>query len=90
MFFGTFDGSVVARVGPSRAEALAGQPGMRVFTPTADRPWRDYVQVDATEPGAVLQALAAEALAWAALLPPKGKKPKAAKRARNKKAPAEE
>lgn len=81
MFFGTFDASVVARVGPERAEALAGQPGRRVFTPTEGRAWRDYVQVDATEDVEVLRALAVEALTWTSKLPPKAKKPKAAKRA---------
>ncbi|MDP2311904.1 MAG: hypothetical protein Q8P41_03300 [Pseudomonadota bacterium] len=80
MFFGTFEGSVIARVGPARVEALAGQPGMRVFTPMEDRPWRDYVQVDAPVDLDTLKGLAAEALAWAAKLPPKAKKPKTAKR----------
>lgn len=84
MFFGTFEGSLVARVGPARVETLSGQPGMRVFTPTVDRPWRDYVQVDAMEDVEVLKGLAAEALAWAAKLPPKAKKPKAAKRVKSK------
>lgn len=79
MFFGTFDESVVARVGPARVAALADQPGMRVFTPMVDRPWRDYVQVDVSADPGVLKGLAAEALAWAAKLPPKAKKPKAAK-----------
>ncbi|MDP2307294.1 MAG: hypothetical protein Q8P18_14810 [Pseudomonadota bacterium] len=88
MFFGTFDGSVVARVGPARVEALAGQDGMRVFTPMVDRPWRDYVQVDVSAAPALLKGLAAEALAWAAKLPPKAKKPKVAKKA--KKAVSEE
>ena len=34
MFFGTFEETVVARIGPARVAALAGQPGMRVITPT--------------------------------------------------------
>ncbi len=84
MFFGTFDDSVIARVGPARVEALAGQPGMRVFTPTEDRPWRDYVQVPVTEGADVLKGLAAEALAWTVKLPPKAKKPKAARKAKTK------
>jgi hypothetical protein len=77
MFFGTFDDSVVARIGPERVEQLAGQPGIRVFTPMEDRPWRDYVQVDVPADPALLEKLAAEALNWAAMLPPKAKKPKA-------------
>lgn len=81
MFFGTFEGTVIARVGPERVEALLAVPGRRVFTPMEDRPWRDYVQVDATEPMDALRAYAAEALAWTAKLPPKAKKPKAAKKA---------
>ncbi len=84
MFFGTFEASVVARVGPARVEALAGQPGMRVFTPTVDRPWRDYVQMDLSTAAGVRKELAAEALVWTAKLPPKGKKPKAARRAARK------
>ncbi len=83
MFFGTFGDSVVARVGPARVAALAGQPGIHVFTPMPERPWRDYVQVDSDALPEVVQALAAEALAWAAKLPPKGKKPKAAKRSKS-------
>lgn len=81
MFFGTFEDTIIARVGPERVEELVAEPGRRVFTPTEDRPWRDYVQVDATEDPAVLAALAAEALGWASRLPPKGKKPKEARRA---------
>lgn len=84
MFFGTFDGSVIARVGPARVQALAEQPGMQVFTPTADRPWRDYVQVPISEDAQVLKGLAAEALAWTETLPPKVKKPKAPKRTKAK------
>lgn len=79
MFFGTFEGTVVARVGPDRVEALAGKDGMRVFTPMEDRPWRDYVQLDASADVGVLKGLAAEALAWTTKLPPKQKKPKAKK-----------
>ena len=78
MFFGTFEDSLVARVGPERAATLGGQPGLRVFTPTEGRPWPDYVRVDLPAEGALLAALAAEALAWTRALPPKikAKKPK--------------
>ena len=76
MFFGTFEKSVVARVGPERAELLASNTGMRVFTPMEDRPWRDYVQLDAGVDAAFLKELAVEALNWADQLPPKVKRPK--------------
>ena len=76
MFFGVFEDSLVARVGPMRVAALAGQPGMRVFTPMVDRPWRDYIQVGSDTPPATLQTLAAEALSWTSTLPPKEKKAK--------------
>jgi hypothetical protein len=80
MFFGTFEATLIARVGPARVQALVDKPGMRMFTPMPERPWRDYVQMDAigTNP-AVVKGLAAEALAWAATLPAKAKKPKARK-----------
>lgn len=83
MFFGTFENSVVARVGPERAEELAGTAGRRVFTPTEGRPWRDYVQVDMPAEAALLRELATEALVWTRRLPPKlktGKKAKAKRR----------
>ncbi len=76
MFFGTFDESLIARVGPDRVAALAETPLMRVFVPTAGRPWRDYVQVDLAAPADVVKGLAAEALTWALRLPPKVKRPK--------------
>lgn len=76
MFFGTFDETVVARVGPARAAALAGTPGMRAFTPMEGRTWADYVQVDLPADPELLKRLASEALAWTLLLPPKVKKPK--------------
>ena len=79
MFFGTFEGTVIARVGPNRVAALAGQPGVRVFLPMEDRPWRDYVQLDIPADPVMLAALAAEALRWAAALPAKAPKPKARK-----------
>jgi hypothetical protein len=80
MFFGTFGDSVVARVGPERVSALAGQPGMRVFTPTEGRAWEDYVQVDVpADPGA-LAGLATEALAWTRKLPPRVKGRRSASR----------
>lgn len=79
MFFGTFGPTVVARVGPRRAAALAGQPGMRVFTPTEGRTWDDYVQLDVLTDAAQLRALADEALAWTTNLPAGGKRPRAKK-----------
>lgn len=86
MFFGTFEATLVARVGPERAAALAGRDGMVVFTPMADRPWRDYVQVPADAPADTLKALAKESLAWTLVLPPRAEKPKAKKDKKAKKA----
>ncbi len=76
MFFGTFDDTLVVRLGGARVAAVSTEPGRQVFSPRENAPWADYVQVQATEPTEVLRALAAEALAWAAALPVKGKKPK--------------
>lgn len=84
MFCGTFEESFVARVGAARATALAGQPGMRIFAPSEDRPWHDYVRVEVSAGPEVLAQLAAESLVWADALPPKGKQPKAARRAKKK------
>jgi hypothetical protein len=76
MFFGTFDDSLVARVGPDRVEELVGKPGITGFTPTEGKAaWRDYVRLDGSDP-ALSKALAAEALEWAAKLPAKAKPPK--------------
>lgn len=86
MFFGTFESTLVARVGPARAAALAGQDGMVVFTPMADRPWRDYVQVPGDAPADLLKTLAQEALAWTLVLPPRAEKPKVKKDKKAKKA----
>ncbi len=83
MFFGIFGECLVARVGPARVGQLVEQGGISVFTPTPDRPWHDYVQLDPTLDAATLQGLAGEALAWAAKLPLKGKAP----RARGRRAP---
>lgn len=86
MFFGTFEDTIVARVGPSRAAALVGQPGMRAFTPMENRPWADYIQVDASSGAELLSGLAQEALTWTLSLPAKAKKPKPAKRVKKVKA----
>ncbi|MES2642739.1 MAG: TfoX/Sxy family protein [Myxococcota bacterium] len=82
MFFGTFGDSIIARVGPTRVKALAGQAGMQVFTPTEGRSWHDYVQLPPTASADTLKGLAEEALAWTSVLPAKVKKPKAPKRAK--------
>jgi hypothetical protein len=76
MFFGTFEETLVARVGPRRASALAAQPGLQVFTPSEGRVWDDYVQLPPSAEPDLLAELAAEALAWAAALPKKVKPPK--------------
>ncbi|GDX80961.1 hypothetical protein LBMAG42_27720 [Deltaproteobacteria bacterium] len=80
MFFGTFGGCLVARVGPARAGQLVEQGGLAVFTPTPDQPWHDYVEIDPSQDAATIKALAAEALNWASKLPLKGKKPRARSR----------
>ena len=76
MFFGTFEDTLVARVGPDRVNVLADQPGMRVFTPSPGKIWNDYLQLDATADPQLLAELATEALTWAAALPRKVKWPK--------------
>jgi hypothetical protein len=80
MFFGTFEDSFVARVGPSRASALLGTPGISEFAPTPERPWRDYVRVEATVDAATVAQLAAEAMTWTLKLPPKAAPPAEAKK----------
>ncbi len=76
MFFGTFEETLVARVGPARVRALAEQAGMQIFTPSPGKEWNDYVQMDLTVAPAMLAELATEALCWAAALPKKVKRPK--------------
>ena len=84
MFFGIFEETLVARIGPARVLALKNQPGMKVFEPTENRPWDDYVQVDQTVDGAVLKSLATEALAWTLRLPERATLPRDVKKARKK------
>jgi len=76
MFFGTFEESIVARVGPERVQVLVEQAGMQVFTLSPDKQWNDYVQMDLTVDPAIFAELASEALSWAAALPKKVKRPK--------------
>jgi hypothetical protein len=76
MFFGTFEESLVARVGPERVRALAEQAGMQVFTLSPGKQWDDYVQINLTVDSAIFAELASEALSWAAALPKKVKRPK--------------
>lgn len=84
MFFGTFERSIIARVGPERVAALAQYPEMRVFSPSEGRTWPDYVQVEVTEDTGPLKKLATEALNWTDRLPAKAEKPKAVKKAQLK------
>lgn len=98
MFFGTFEDSFVARVGPARAQALIGTPGITTFAPSPERPWRDYVRLAATVDAGMVAALAAEAMTWTLALPPKAAPPpeakkkakKERKKARTRAAPTEE
>lgn len=80
MFFGVFENSIIARIGPDRVDALIGKDAMQAFMPTADRPWEDYLQMPPTTEANTLKSLAAEALNWTLKLPSKGKKPKLAKK----------
>lgn len=73
MFFGTFEETLVARLGPNRVKDFTDKPGMRVFAPSPDKTWDDYIQVDASVDSDVLAALAAEAMAWSLALPPRSK-----------------
>lgn len=82
MFFGTFEESLVARVGPSRAAALAAQGEATIFIPTEGRPWSDYVAIPSATAADTARALAAEALAWTRALPPKGKPSRAVRKSR--------
>ena len=84
MFFGVFEETLVARVGPARAQELIGTDGITAFTPTIGRTWFDYVQLDGGADPTKLGALAVEALAWAAALPGKTKLSRANKKARKK------
>ena len=84
MFFGIFENTLVARVGPARVGALTNDGRMRVFTPTPDRPWHDYVQTDPGADASTLSGLAAEALVWSAKLPAKTKLSREQKKARKK------
>lgn len=86
MFFGTFEESIVARVGPERALVLSEQAGMQIFTLSPGKQWDDYVQMDLTIDPATIAALASEALSWAAALPKKVKRPKKKLRRRRRKA----
>lgn len=74
MFLGTFAQTLVIRVGEARAKALAVPP-VAHFEPIPGRPWKEYLQVapDAL-PAETLSAMAAEALAFTAKLPPKSPK----------------
>ena len=84
MFFGTFAQSLVARVGEARTASLLAEGAAEAFEPMPGRPWRDYVRVGPERPPGDLVALAREALAHTAALPPKATKaakaaPKAAR-----------
>ncbi len=76
MFFGTFEDTLVARVGPRRASGLAAEPGMQVFTPSEGKVWDDYVQMTPDVDPDRLAKLAAEAMIWAEALPKRPKLPR--------------
>lgn len=76
MFFGTFEQTLVARIGPERVLAVGEEAGMQVFTPSPGKQWNDYVQMELTVDPARVADLASEALLWAVALPKKVKRPK--------------
>ena len=81
MFFGTFENTLIARVGPQRAGALAAGGQVVVFEPMAGRAWKDYVQIAAGKlEDAEIKHLAREALDNTAKMPAKEKKAKVAKK----------
>jgi TfoX/Sxy family transcriptional regulator of competence genes len=84
MFFGTFENTLVARVGERRAKLLSDQPGVRIFSPSEGKVWTDTLQVELTLGAPLLAALAKEALAWAAALPRKAKAPTEVRRAKRR------
>ncbi|MBM4345035.1 MAG: hypothetical protein FJ100_16825 [Deltaproteobacteria bacterium] len=82
LFFGTFEQTLIARVGTDRAAALAQGGVVRVFEPMAGRPWKDYVQIAAGQVGdAELRHLVKGALDHTARLAPKVEKKAKAKKA---------
>lgn len=40
---GVYETGIVLKVGPERAKALAGQPGVSAFEPMPGRVWKDWV-----------------------------------------------
>lgn len=72
MFFGTFAGSVVARVGEARLTALINEGKGKAFEPMEGRPWREYLQVPTGSlSDREVAAIAEEAFQLTAKLPPK-------------------
>ena len=79
MFFGTFSGAVVARVGEARLQALIAEGKGRAFEPMDGRPWREYLSVPTGSlSDRQVAAIAEEAFQLTAKLPPKP--PKAGKK----------
>lgn len=72
MFLGTFEDTLVVRVGAERAAALHGEPGLALFTTPRGGAWRQHLRVSPTLlVGDPLPGLVAEALRLAASAPPK-------------------
>ena len=85
MFFGTFESSFVARIGPRRAKRLAeSEANMTVFSPREGQQWDDYVQVAYPADEKTLSDLAIESRDWAAALPKKHLPPKIKNLRKNK------
>ena len=69
MFFGTFENSLIVRVGTERATALAQGGVVQLFEPMPGRAWKDYVQVCQGQVGeAELRHLVSGALAHTAAI----------------------
>ena len=76
MFFGTFENSLIARIGPRRVSRILAEPGMSAFSPREGQEWDDYVQIELPADPELLAELAIEARDWAAALPKKHLPPK--------------
>src|SRR5215467_4054375 len=75
MFGGIYQDTVVVRLSEARRTAAIQRDGARPFEPMPGRPMREYVVVPsaAAEDTATLRRWLAEALDYAATLPPKAK-----------------
>lgn len=74
LFYGVFTHGIVARVGASRRDELCAEPGIEPFGPMPERPWKEYIHIDAeTWDADAVRNWGMEALEFTAALPPKKK-----------------